>query len=87
MHVFEASQEGEVVHRRAKADVRLRQTGTGHYQHNGLVGGEVELCELFLAIVIRVESGANRNAGNANLCLRYLARTQRFGHKFVGNTE
>ena len=44
VHVFEASQEGEcVVHRRAKADVRLRQAGTGHYQHDGLVDGEVEL--------------------------------------------
>ena len=88
VHVFEAAQKGEcVVHRRAKPDVRLRQTGPGHYQHDGLVGGEVELGKLFLAIVIRVESGANRNAGNANLCLGHLARSQRFGHKFVGNTE
>ena len=44
VHVFEAAQEGEcVVHRRAKADVRLRQAGTGHYQYDGLIGGEVEL--------------------------------------------
>ena len=44
VHVLEAAQEGEcVVHRRAKADVWLRQAGAGHYQHDGLVGGEVEL--------------------------------------------
>ena len=44
MHVLKAAQEGEcVVHRRSKADVRLRQAGTGHYQHDGLVGGYVEL--------------------------------------------
>ena len=44
VHVFEAAQEGEyVVHRSAKADVRLRQAGTGHYQNDGLVSGEVEL--------------------------------------------
>ena len=44
VHVLETAQEGEgAVHLRAKADVRLRQAGTGHYQHDGLVGGEVEL--------------------------------------------
>ena len=46
-----------------------------------------EHLKIIKQVIGKYESGANRNAGNANLCLGHLARTQRFGHKFVGNTE
>ena len=88
VHVLEAAQEGEcAVHLRAKANVRLRQTGTGHHQHNGLVSGEIELLEFFLAIVVRIKPGANGDACNADFGLGNFTGAKCLGHKFVGYAE
>ena len=53
VHVLEAAQEGEcAVHRGTETHVWLGQTGAGHHQYDGFVYGEIELAQLFLAIVI-----------------------------------
>ena len=76
-----------MVHRGTETHVWLRQTGAGHHQYNGLVSGEIELLEFFLAIVVRIKPGANGDACNADFGLGNFTGAKCLGHKFVGYAE